>query len=515
MPTQPSQSFGKSILNKLNDPALRITLIYIVVGSTWILISDRILGTTTNDSQVLTHFQTYKGWFYVLITAALIFHLIKTNLSRRVLAEKALQLHNDELALINQMSYEFGSTLELENVLAKILEDVRQLLGVTASSIWLKNVQTGEIVCQEVTDPQDAAVRGWQLKPDEGIVGWVIQNRRSVIVPDALVDERHSRSVDEETGIKIRSILAIPLIGRQTIFGAIEVVDTAENRFQQADLTLIELLAGSAAAAIENATLYERLFQRSVELEERVAERTHELSQANEQLKELDALKSKFVSDVSHELRTPITNLTIYLDLIDNGKPEKYERYLQILKDQAFRLRQLIESILDLSRLDDARERPIKFAAVDLKALVEEVMVAHQPRAEAADLHLMNETCANLPYVLGESGQLSQVVTNLIANALNYTETGSVHVSAFLDSENNQVCLQVKDTGRGILAKDLPYIFERFYRGQNVSQSNLPGSGLGLAIAQEIIQAHQGKIEVESVVGVGSTFQVWLPIIIK
>ncbi len=508
MPTQPS---GRSKSKRLDDPALRIALIYVILGATWILFSDRLLGTLVHDVQTLTHLQTYKGWFYVLITAILIFRLIRNSLSKREQVEKTLQLRNQELALVNQMSREFNSTLELENVLVSILEEIRQLLGVTACSIWLENAQTGEIVCQKVTNPLDEIVRGWRLMPGQGIVGWVMNNRRSVIVPDTLVDERHFKGVDGETGLKIRSILAVPLIGRQTIFGVIEVVDTTSDRFRPADLILIELLAGSAAASIENATLYDRLFHHNIELEERVAERTYELAEANERLRELDNLKSKFVSDVSHELRTPVTNLIIYLDLLDAGKPDKQERYLWILKEQAARLAQLIESILDLSRLDVTKEKPVEFSLINLNAVVEKVVVAHQPRAEVARLHLVHELYANLPPVLGEYGQLSQVVTNLMANALNYTTIGHIYISTFLDSEHNQICLEVRDTGRGITARDLPHIFERFYRGHGVSQSNLPGNGLGLAIAQEIVQSHQGTIEVESVVGIGSTFRVWLP----
>ncbi len=249
----------------------------------------------------------------------------------------------------------------------------------------------------------------------------------------------------------------------------------------------------------------------NAELEQRVAERTHALAEANERLKELDWLKSKFVSDVSHELRTPVTNLKLYVELLERGDPEKRDQYMNILKDQAGRLAQLVEDILDLSRLELGADR-VKFAPVDLNALVARVVVAHRPGAEAAGLALTFEPGADLPPVRGERNQLAQVVTNLVANALNYTPAGHVRVSTCLAAQRDQVCLQVEDTGVGIDAEDMPHFFDRFYRGKRMVKSDIPGSGLGLAIVKEIVDLHGGSIEVDSQVRQGSTFRVWLPV---
>ncbi len=246
-------------------------------------------------------------------------------------------------------------------------------------------------------------------------------------------------------------------------------------------------------------------------LEQRVAERTRELAEAHKRAKELDRLKSKFVSDVSHELRTPVSNLMLHLHLLAAGKPEKREQYLKTLNEQAARLAQLIDDILDLSRLD---LDPVKatFAPVDLNALIEQVVMTHRLRAEAAGLRLLFEPEAGLLPVWGVQSQLAQVVTNLVTNALNYTRAGTVRVSAHLAPERKQVCVQVQDTGVGIESGDLPYLFERFYRGQRFAQSNIPGTGLGLAIVKEIVDRHRGTVGVDSRIGEGSTFRVWLPL---
>ena len=251
--------------------------------------------------------------------------------------------------------------------------------------------------------------------------------------------------------------------------------------------------------------------QMLVELEQRVDERTRELAEANERLKELDRLKSKFVSDVSHELRSPITNLSLYLELLEQAKPEKQIRYLTILKNQTKRLIQLVEDILNLSRLDAGKDALV-FSPVDLNAITRQVAVAHSRRAQAAGLILSFEPAPNLPSILGDPNQLTQVVTNLIDNAINYTPQGTINISTQLDGETGQVCLVVRDSGSGISPPDLPHIFERFYRGQYASDHSIPGTGLGLAIVKEIVDFHHGTVTVASVETEGTTLKVWLPL---
>jgi two-component system phosphate regulon sensor histidine kinase PhoR len=235
------------------------------------------------------------------------------------------------------------------------------------------------------------------------------------------------------------------------------------------------------------------------------------LAEANERLQELDRLKSKFVYDVTHELRTPVTNLKLYLDLWERGHPENREKYITVIREQSNRLEHLISDILSLSRLQKDETQKNSFVPVDLNKLTTKVIETHRPHAEAAELELRFEPDPDLPLVLGKENDLAQVVANLVANAINYTSAGHVHVSIQLDAEREQVCLQVRDTGMGIAQEEFALIFERFYRGERTGQFNIPGTGLGLAIVKEIIDQHNGTIRVQSEVDVGSTFWVWLP----
>lgn len=292
-----------------------------------------------------------------------------------------------------------------------------------------------------------------------------------------------------------------PLLAGKRVIGVIALTHHEVGAFDVQELRLLTALAEIAGSALDRAALMETL-------EQRVAERTRELAAANERLQELDRLKSKFVSDVSHELRTPITNLSLYMDLLEHGKAERSERYWSVLRKQAERLNQLIEDILSLSRLELGRWQG-EFTCLDLNRLLAEMLPEYEPEVVAAGLTLSFEPVAVLPPIRGQREQLQSVVANLLDNAINYTPTGEVRVSTGLDGE--EVFLSVADTGAGIAPEDLPHIFERFYRGRYAGQSNIPGTGLGLAIVQEVTDLHGGRIKIESEEGKGTCVRIWLP----
>jgi two-component system phosphate regulon sensor histidine kinase PhoR len=227
------------------------------------------------------------------------------------------------------------------------------------------------------------------------------------------------------------------------------------------------------------------------------------------QSKELERLKDQFILEVSHELRTPVTNMGLYAELLERGKPEKKVEYLTILRSEINQLMRMIEDILDLSRLEVGKYKKASFSMVDMNLLAEQVVAAHTPLAQEAGLELIFLPEENLPRISGEQNQLARVLTNLISNAIRYTPSGFVQVKTSLDDRG--LCVEVKDTGIGIDQADMPHLYERFYRGKTVSQSKIIGSGLGLTIIKEIVELHDGQIQCESAVGQGTTFRVWLP----
>ena len=233
-------------------------------------------------------------------------------------------------------------------------------------------------------------------------------------------------------------------------------------------------------------------------------------------LKELDRLKSQFVSDVSHELRTPLTNIRLYLDLLAQTEyDQRAARYMETLSRESDRLRALIEDLLSLSRLES---RAVAFAreAVDVNRMLMALAEDRERLLAKRGLGLELECEAHLPLVLGDEKLLSQVFTNLLTNAMNYTpEGGRITLRSRSQSagEHHWVVVEVNDTGLGIPPEEQPMIFRRFFRGRASGDGAIPGTGLGLAICKEIAEQHGGRITVTSdgIPGQGSTFTVWLP----
>ncbi len=232
------------------------------------------------------------------------------------------------------------------------------------------------------------------------------------------------------------------------------------------------------------------------------------------QLAELDRLKSQFVSHVSHELRTPITNIKLYQTLLRKGKPEKQGEYWRILDRETARLQQLVEDLLDLSRLDLRGAEMIHREPLDLVDLTAQVVDQYRGLAEDRGVSLAFRPALPEAPLEADANALTQVLVNLITNAIHYTPAGgrvTVSVGRREAAGRRALVLQVRDTGYGILPEERDQIFSRFYRGYAARKSRAPGTGLGLSIVQEIVRLHGGHLEVSSRVGDGSTFCVVLP----
>lgn len=231
-------------------------------------------------------------------------------------------------------------------------------------------------------------------------------------------------------------------------------------------------------------------------------------------LKEVERMKDQFVASVSHELRTPLTNMKLYHDLLQRN-PQKQVIYLEYLGRSIDDMHMLIENLLCLSYLDQ-QLTDLSLDSLPLATAVAEWVQATQSLTESKGVHLGWHPCGCNVKVAANASLLRQAFFVLLHNAIAYIPSGgSVVVSAELAQVSDQpgVSLHVSDTGPGITPEDLPHIFDRFYRGQAALDFGVPGTGLGLAIAQEIIQRHNGRITVKTVLGEGSTFTIWLPVL--
>ncbi len=409
-----------------------------------------------------------------------------------------------EFTLLQDVARVINRRLELKPLLEAVVEQVARVLGYPVVEIFL--VEDNELVVAASNEKSTSSIR--RIPLDMGVVGRSQRTGRAQLVPDVSHDPDYVE-VLPSTGSEI----AVPLSKGDVVIGVLNVESPQRNGLDENDLQLLTLLADQVSVAIENAALYERLRRHNEELERLVTARTTELEQALDQAREADRLKTQFVSDVSHELRTPLSNIRLYLDLLAQGRAERFETYLQTLNRETDRLVTLIEDLLAISRLDAGTVTP-NMEPVDVNALAGGLVKDRRRLFAEKGLQLDLQPQADLPQVLADPRMLSQVMANLMTNALHYTPGGGrVVVATSLQNRDGQdwVTISVADTGVGIPESELLRIFDRFFRGAASRQMGTPGTGLGLAICKEILDRHGGGITVESREGKGSTFTVWLP----
>jgi len=231
-----------------------------------------------------------------------------------------------------------------------------------------------------------------------------------------------------------------------------------------------------------------------------------------EELERADQQRRNLTADVAHELRTPLHIIQGNLEGVLDGVYEPTSEHINATLDETRLLARLVDDLRTLS-LAEAGQLPLTWEPVEVAELLADVGTSFSGQAEAAgiDLHVEIEGDASDLTITGDVGRLDQVLSNLLANALRYTPAGGA-VMLLVQPRDGGVRIAVRDTGRGISPENLPYVFDRFWRGdRSRSHAGGVGSGLGLAIARQLVQAHDGRIGVESEPGRGTTFTVELP----
>jgi signal transduction histidine kinase len=283
--------------------------------------------------------------------------------------------------------------------------------------------------------------------------------------------------------------------------GTLSVLRIAPGQLSDKQITLLQTFADQAVIAIENARLFEE-----------VQARTRELAKTVEELEIASQHKSQFVANMSHELRTPLAAILGYAELMQEGF---YETLGQKSLDALTRIRSngkhllgLINTVLDIAKIESG-QFTLNMAEYTIESVVETVRSATESLAQNKKLALKTEVAKPLPIGLGDEQRLTQVLLNLVGNAIKFTDTGEVRVTArAFDGHFN---VSVSDTGPGIPAEHQSRIFEQFQQVDNSNTRAKGGTGLGLAIAKQIVEMHGGRIWVESTLGKGSTFQMELP----
>lgn len=425
------------------------------------------------------------------------------------------------LNILLEISKGLNSFSSLTDLLELSLDAVIDLTRAERGFVMLREAGD-ELVMHAARNMAGERIRPENLRISMSVVSEVMQTGAPVFHEDVL-EESDMRDRSSIAELRLRAIACLPMKmpaahaatrfdarprpestagERAGILGVI-YTDSSEATRPASDITreLVESVASHAALAVENFRL------RQEDLERRVIEAEMV------KLREVDRLKSDFVSHVSHELRTPLTAIKGALDNMLDGLTgnlnEKQARYLVRMKDNTSHLVRLIEDLLDLSRIE-AGQIGLNPRPLDLGRLVAEACDALRPIAVERKIDLVALTSAELT-IRADRDRVMQILMNLAGNALKFTgEGGRVEVQT--ENAGAHARIRVSDTGEGIDADSTVRIFERFYRAPSDRTGKVEGTGLGLSIAKSLVELHGGSISVESEVGTGTTFTVTLPV---
>jgi signal transduction histidine kinase len=439
------------------------------------------------------------------------------------------------LATSMAIGQKITSILDLDVLLNQIAELIKEHFKCSFVGIFLLDESGEYLVARAGTDDIGRALvrENFRLRVgQEGIAGWVAEKRRPALVDDVTQDSRYIW-VDLLEGIQ--SELALPLEMGQTLLGVLDMQSDRLARFGEDEVPFLQTIADQAAIAIQNASNYEMVNRFNLELEEKIHQRTAALQSAYDQLERLDRTKSDFINVASHELRTPITVIQGYSQmLLEDPTVKQNSIQHQIasgIHGGANRLNDIVGSLLDIARIDSQALR-LHYSPIVLSNLVEFVCSGLESSIKEREQTLVLEGLQDLPTIEADPEALKKVFYHLLVNAIKYTpDGGTITVAAHRlpanaqeDVHSNAIEVIISDTGIGVSPELHELIFQKFYQTGEVALHSTGkikfkggGPGLGLAIARGIVEAHKGRIWVESsghdeVNFPGSRFHLWLPL---
>ena len=401
-----------------------------------------------------------------------------------------LEQRNRVLRLLNRAGQILTATLEMEQVLERLLQVTTQIIGAEGSSVWLwDDTEPPSLVCRAAFHPDSAATLiNQRLREGEGIAGWVAQTGESCIVAQATADQRFSPAVDARSVFTTKSLMAVPLQLREKVMGVLEVVNKIDGDFTADDLAVAESLSTSAAVAIDNARLVEALQQQMRDLRER-----------NE---ELDA----FDHTVAHDLQNPLALIVGFADVLKrNGEisKEKQKQALALIIKNARKMSNIVQELLILSSV---RKREVETQPVAMQPVVDEALARLTHLLETYQVKLLLPQ--SWPAAMGYAPWLEEVWENYISNAIKHGGRPPRVELGATPRPDGSVTYWVRDNGPGLTPQQQARLFTPFTR---LSEIRVTGHGLGLSIVRRIIEKLGGEVGVESEVGKGSLFTFTLP----
>jgi GAF domain-containing protein len=405
-----------------------------------------------------------------------------------------------ELRALGEVSQAVNSTLDLETVLSTIVTKAAQLSGTEAGAIYGYDEQAHEFRLRATYGMDQGlidALTQRHIGLDDPSIAEVFAQREPTQVAD-LREEAASDLNEISLRAGYRARMVAPLLRGDDIVGTLVVRRRTPGEFAKNTVDIIKTFAAQSAMAIQNARLF------------------HEIEDKSHQLEEASQHKSQFLANMSHELRTPLNAILGYTELMADGAyGEPSEKMLGILKRleaNGKHLLGLINDVLDLSKIE-AGQLVLELSDYSVQDIAQTVRSTLEPLAADKKLGFKVEVAPQLPSGHGDGRRLTQVLINLVGNAIKFTDAGEIAIKA--EANNGSFHVSVRDTGPGISSADQARLFQEFQQADNAITKKKGGTGLGLAISKRIIEMHGGRIWVESQPGQGSTFAFTLPVIVE
>ena len=452
-------------------------------------IGKRVIGVVNVESKGVGAFSEADERLLVTLTGQLATGLEKIRLFHKT-AEALLREQQ-----LNEITRTLSSALDLPTILIYVVQMATDLIGAHAGLLGLV------IDNQIMTFYPYNVPTNMSLQPTlrgRGVAWHIVESSETVLL------DNYAEHPDAERGwieVGIQAFLGVPITAGERCLGALILFNLYTDKlFTKRDQALAESVGRQAGTAIQNVRMYAEAQQRA-----------SALAAALTRQEELDILKNQFIHSVSHELRTPLGIIYGHAELLDSGDlGELLVEQAQSVNIIARRAQMLTNLVDDLSTLLAAETQELRREAIDPAQLIYSMLADYRMKAEEVGISLKADIAEGLPWLMGDTVHLRRVFDNLVSNAFKFTPAGG-SVTLRMAAEEQDVILEVADTGAGIPAEKLPRIFERFYQVEAGASRRHTGTGLGLALVKEIVEAHRGHITVESEVGTGTTFRIMLP----
>lgn len=442
-----------------------------------------------------------------------------------LLHEQNLELESTNLArltMLIDLGHELTAERDPERVLKDFCRSARRIVGAEEAGIGVLD-SDGKTLRHLFRCGANEAPSSDDNKPavPQSALNSVMSERRPLRLNEA-DDLLHDVTGSSEA---VHSFLGAPMLSASGVCGWVYLTNKVEKEdFTEADERIAATLATQVAIAYENARLYSEAQQHASELQIEVSERKQAEKErarllvreqaARAEAERANRTKDEFLAVLSHELRTPLSAILGWSHLVRTGKlePEQMSRAFETIERNARSQSQLIDDLLDVSRIITGKLE-IEFHRINLRSVVEAAIDVVRPSFEVKKINFETVIDSDDCVVKGDANRLQQILWNLLNNAVKFTpESG--HVTVSVERSDEQVCISVSDTGIGISAEFIPYIFDRFRQADGSTTRNHGGLGLGLAIVRYLVELHNGSVSVTSVgQNEGSTFTVELPLV--